>query len=179
MFTVRQRLALASKPELLPAYLRCLHVVHARRRLRNPVLVSIDSLTGPTVLDARLSALWAMPTKLQSREGSVLMIRTTFECLLYVKLALASEPDLFPAQHRCPHAGQQLRVGAQKHALCVRQLCCTDSECGWLSINPGNGYGASAERVIMTRRDRSRRCNGLRPYRRLHRCCARDDLRGH
>ena len=64
---VRQRLALASEPEL-PAHLRCLHVVHARLRLRIPVLVSIDSLAGPTVLDARLPAFWTMSTKLQSRE---------------------------------------------------------------------------------------------------------------
>ena len=38
----------------------------------------------------------------------------------YVKLALASEPGLFPAQHRCFHAElQQYASVSQKHALCV------------------------------------------------------------
>ena len=53
----------SSSPSTMPICCLCTDFAS-----RIPVMVSIDSLTGPTVLDARLSAFWTMSTKLQSRE---------------------------------------------------------------------------------------------------------------
>ena len=59
------------------------------------------------------------------------------------------------------------------NALCIRQLCCTDSECDWLSINPNSGYSAYASCY----QDPERQVTTTLPT--TSQMLSEEDLRGH